>query len=66
VIRNTWSAAPSVSGRQSVRRSQARQAKPWPPPGFCQAAPVFACSVRFVQNHWPALEKLCTACTESQ
>jgi hypothetical protein len=58
VIRNTWSGSPTVPWRQVVRRSHAGQAKPWPPPGFCQAAPAFACVTRFVQNHWPALPKV--------
>ena len=43
---------------------------PWQPSAWPesdgQAAPAFACRLRFVQNHWPALEKLCAACTESQ
>jgi hypothetical protein len=26
------------------------------PPGFCQAALLFACTVRLVQPHWPKLE----------
>jgi len=49
--RNTWS-GPLVNGRHVVFRAHVGQ-KPNPPPGFCQAAPSFDCTVRSVQAHAP-------------
>jgi hypothetical protein len=37
-----------------------------PPPGFCQAAPEFDCTVRSVQPHWPFGLTFWLACTETQ
>jgi hypothetical protein len=37
-----------------------------PPPGFCQAAPVFDWTVRSVQPHCPAGPNSWFACTETQ
>jgi hypothetical protein len=37
-----------------------------PPPGFCQAAPAFDCTVRSVQPHCPFGVKFWFACTDTQ
>jgi hypothetical protein len=39
---------------------------PKKPPGFCQAAPAFDCTVRSVQPHCPFGLKFWFACTETQ
>jgi hypothetical protein len=39
---------------------------PKPPPGFCQAAPAFDCTMRSVQPHWPFGTKFWFACTDTQ
>ena len=49
--RYTWSGPPAV-GMQTVFTVQVGQ-KPNPPPGFCQAAGLFDCTVRSVQPHSP-------------
>ena len=49
-----------------VRDVQPEQLVPCPPPGFSQAAPDVACSVRSSQAHWPAEENVWFACTEIQ
>ena len=39
---------------------------PKPPPGFCQAASEFDCTVRSVKPHCPPALKSMFACTETQ
>src|SRR5437660_6381930 len=63
--RNIWSGA-AGSPTQVVLTPQVRQPTPKPPPGFCQAAGLLACTVRSVQPHWPAGAASCRACTETQ
>lgn len=49
--RNTWS-GPTVRGTHVVFRAQVAHS-PTPPPGFCQAAPWFDCTMRSVHIHAP-------------
>ena len=50
--RNTWS-GPPATGMHVVFKVHVWQ-KPKRPPGFCQAAPWFDCTVRSVQTHTPS------------
>ena len=50
--RNTWS-GPPATGMQVVFKVHVWQ-KPKRPPGFCQAAPWFDCTVRSVQTQTPS------------